>query len=117
MEHVPAPAVNDPADEVPCTAERAASLTFEALAVEMPDRALFMEAAETAFVCVRVGAAMLTKDPAELAAALKTQGEAGILQLLEEVNDTRQWFAGFVEFLQTIEARILISASRVAVEA
>ena len=116
MEHPP-PAMNDPADEVPCTAEQAAALTFEALAVEMPNRALFMEAAENAFVCIRIGAAMLTKDPAELAAALKTLGESGILQLLEEVNDTRQWFAGFVEFLEGVEARMLISASRAAVKA
>ena len=115
MKRAPAPAVNDPADEVPCTAEQAATLTFEALAVEMPDRAQFMEHAENAFVCIRVGAAMPTKNPAELAVALKTLGESGIVQPLDEVNDTRQWFAGFVEFLEGVEARILISASRVAV--
>lgn len=116
MEHVPVPVMDDPADEAPCTIEQAAALTFDALPVEMPDRTRFMDQAATAFVCVRVGAAMLAKDPAELAAALKMQGKAGIFELLEEMNANREWFAGFVKVLDAVEARVFVAASRIAAE-
>lgn len=114
--HIPAPDVPASADEGPCTIEEAAALSFDALPVEMPDRARFMDQAATAFVCVRVGVAMLTKDPAELAAALKMQGKAGIFELLEEMNANREWFAGFVKVLDAVEARVFVAASRIAAE-
>lgn len=113
---LPAPNPPDLADDGPATIEQAAALTFDALPVEMPDRARFMDQAATAFVCVRVGAAMLTKDPAELAAALKMQGKAGIFELLEEMNANREWFAGFVKLLDAVEARVFVAPSRLAAE-
>ena len=59
---------------------------------------------------------MLTKSPDDLAAVLETHGPAGLVLLLEELNDTREWFANFVRVLEGVEARVLVAASRVAVK-
>lgn len=97
-----------------------AAMPFEPLDLdlkEMLNRPRFLENAGNAYLGVGIGAAMLTKTPAELAAALKVLGEDGAFGLLDDLADTRTWFAGFVQLLEAVEARVLVAASRVAVEA
>lgn len=114
--HIPAPAVPDPADDAPATIEQAAALTFAPVGVVMPDRARFMDQALAAFGCIRAGAMMLNMTPDELAAVLKGHGGAGLSLVLDELNETRDWFAGFAKVLDAVEARVFIAASRAAVE-
>lgn len=116
MERVHVPVAGALATNEPCGIEQAAALTFEPLPVEMPDRARFMDQAAAAFDCVLVGAAVMTVDPAGLAAALKRQGEAGIFQFLAELDECRAWFSGFVRLIDAVEARAFVAASRIALE-
>lgn len=116
MEHAPPPAASDLADDGPATIEQAAALTFEPMAVDMPNRARFMDQALAAFGCIHAGALMLAMTPDELAVVLKGHGGGNLSLLLAELNDTRDWFAGFVKVLDVVEARVFIAASRAVVK-
>ena len=97
--------------------KKVATTKFEAFEpMEMIQPEAFIEHAKSAYRTLRVVNQMFCLDPQELAKLLLSGSETpdGMIGACQDITDTKEWFQGFANVLNAMEARCIVAMAIVA---